>query len=116
MDKIREELSDLCHQQWSGWMEYQFEKSSALTIINHFVNIKNEEDVLSETFCVIPKWAEERWQKQLKTKYEDLSEEEKNSDRKEADKILNFKIYEDVTVKDAIELFFKLQKEYKEEK
>lgn len=25
-DKLREKLAELCHKQWSGWMEYLFSK------------------------------------------------------------------------------------------
>jgi len=36
----------------------------------------------------MPAWAVERWNRQMNTPYEDLSEDEKDSDRKEADKFL----------------------------
>jgi len=36
----------------------------------------------------IPMWAVERWQRQMNTPYAELPEEEKNSDREEADKVL----------------------------
>ena len=35
-----------------------------------------------------PAWAIERWKHQMKTPYSKLSEEEKNSDRNEAEKFL----------------------------
>jgi hypothetical protein len=69
---LREKFADLAHQQWSGWMEYLFEKS-----------IKNEDGTVT-----IPKWAVDRWKRQIKTDYKDLSEAEQNSDRNEADKFL----------------------------
>ena len=34
---------------------------------------------------IIPQWAVERWMRQMNTEYKNLSEEEKESDRKEAD-------------------------------
>jgi hypothetical protein len=37
---------------------------------------------------IIPDWAVERWQRQIATDYADLTEEEKDSDRREADKFL----------------------------
>ena len=66
---MREKLSEYAHNQWSGWMEYLFSKC----VIN-----ENGE-------AIIPKWAVDRWKKQTQTPYSELSEEEKNSDRSEAD-------------------------------
>ena len=37
----------------------------------------------------MPKWAVERWTRQMNTEYKNLSEEEKDSDRREADGMLN---------------------------
>ena len=71
-DELIEKLADLCHQQWSGWMKYLFEKCS-----------KN-----SEGHVEIPRWAVERWIRQLYTHYEDLPDEEKESDRIEARKFI----------------------------
>lgn len=68
----REELAELAHGQWSGWMEYLFSKC------------KGRQDGP----MIIPQWAVERWSRQLRTPYADLPEEEKESDRTEADKYL----------------------------
>ncbi len=38
---------------------------------------------------VIDKKSVERWERQMKTKYKDLSKSEKDSDRDEADKTIN---------------------------
>lgn len=68
----REKLAALCHEQWSGWMKYMFSKSK-----------------LSSAGCIIiPKDLVDRWCKQMNTPYKKLSEEEKNSDRAEADKFI----------------------------
>ena len=69
---LREELAALSHEQWSGWMKYLFTKCRT----------RDNREV------VIPKWAVERWQRQMVTLYADLPEDEKNSDREEADRIL----------------------------
>lgn len=76
---IKEKLARYIHDEnWSGWMEYLFSKCTPL---------RGQYD--KETGdLVIPKWAVDRWTKQMNTKYEDLSEKEKESDRKEADRIL----------------------------
>jgi len=69
----REELAALCHKQWSGWMQYLFSKC----------------DENPETGQVtIPRWAFDRWSRQASTKYAGLSKQEKDSDRKEADRFI----------------------------
>ena len=72
MNEIREKVADLCHKQWSGWMLYLFQKG------------KFNKD---GTFT-ISKLATERWSRQSVTEYKDLSEEEKELDRIEADKFI----------------------------
>lgn len=67
-----EELADLAHQQWSGWMKYLFSKST-----------ENKDGTVT-----IPKWAVDRWKRQMSTPYNHLPEEEKESDRVEARKVL----------------------------
>ena len=71
-DSRREELAALCHEQWAGWMAYLFSKCNEV----------------GDGCMEIPAWAVERWTRQLATPYENLSEEEKDSDRKEADRFL----------------------------
>jgi hypothetical protein len=68
----KELLADLCHKQWSGWMEYLFSKC------------ENN----SDGSVTIPKEFVDRWKRQLSTDYDNLSEKEKDSDRIEADKFL----------------------------
>jgi hypothetical protein len=67
-----EALAKLAHEQWSGWMLYLFEKSEG-----------NPDGSVT-----IPKWAVDRWMRQMQTDYKDLPEEEKESDRKEALRVL----------------------------
>lgn len=68
----REAIANLCHRQWSGWMRYLFEKCE-----------ENEDGTVT-----IPSWAVERWSRQMETEYVKLSEDEQNSDRKEAEKFI----------------------------
>lgn len=70
---VREALAEYAHDAWSGWMIYLFQKS--------VTNIENGT-------VTIPKWAVDRWFRQTQTAYADLPEEEKESDRAEADKML----------------------------
>ena len=64
---ILELLADNEHATWGSWMLYLFEKST-----------KNKDGTVT-----IPRWAVERWTRQANTEYQDLSEEEKESDRRE---------------------------------
>lgn len=67
---LKEEFAELCHDQWSDWMTYLFSKGEF-----------NEDGTWT-----IPAWAVKRWRRQAETPYSGLSKEEKDSDRREADK------------------------------
>ncbi len=69
---MRERIADLCHSQWAGWMSYLFSKGT----------------FNSDGSWTMPPEFVQRWKRQLKTPYENLSQPEKDSDRKEADKFL----------------------------
>lgn len=69
---MREQLAAQAHESWSGWWEYAFSKGTL-----------NDDGTLT-----LPAWAVERWTRQMRTPYAELSEQEKESDRAEADKIL----------------------------
>lgn len=71
-NKKVEILAEYAHDSWSGWMKYLFEKSHQK----------------SDGTVVIPKWAVTRWKRQLKTKYSELPDEEKESDKNEAKEII----------------------------
>lgn len=75
----REKLARYIHNEnWSGWMEYMFSKCQPAT--GQFDKDTGE--------LIIPKWAVERWKRQMRTPYDELSEREKESDRREADRIM----------------------------
>lgn len=69
---IREELADYAHQAWSGWMQYLFTKGRHR----------------SDGSFVVNRESVERWKRQMMTPYADLPEHEKESDRAEADRML----------------------------
>lgn len=71
-DILREQLAALAHEQWCGWMRYMFERSSERI----------------DGTVIIPRGLVERWTRQMETAYADLPEDEKESDRTEADKVL----------------------------
>lgn len=71
-ENVRELLAAYAHESWSGWMKYLFGKSIDL----------------SSGVVVIPGKLVKRWKRQIATPYAELPEYEKESDRAEADKIL----------------------------
>ena len=71
-EEIREQLAAYAHEAWSGWMQYMFSKGRPYY----------------DGTLELPAWAVERWTRQMNTRYADLSDMEKNSDREEADKML----------------------------
>lgn len=73
----REELAEYAHNAWASWMKYNFSK---------FQDWDENGNIQLSPYYL------KRWLRQMDTKYYDLPEDEKESDRKEADKIMN--IYE----------------------
>ena len=71
-EQLEEEMADLCHQQWSGWMEYLFDICYDFEL----------------GLLIIPEYYVKRWKRQIDTKYKNLSEEEKEFDRIEARKFI----------------------------
>ncbi len=73
MSDVREQLAAYSHDSaWGGWMRYMIAKGT----------------LNPDGTWTMPAWAVERWTRQMQTKYADLSEQEKNSDLEEADKML----------------------------
>ena len=70
--ELIEQLADREHDSWARWMSYLFQKSE-----QH-----------SDGSVTIPPELVARWQKQIDTPYESLSEREKQSDRDEVAHIL----------------------------
>ena len=70
--ELIEQLAALSHEQWSGWMRYLFGKSIAR----------------DDGATIIPRDSSERWLRQMNTPYSRLPEEEKDSDRTEAKRVL----------------------------
>ena len=66
IEKIIEELAELEHKRWSSWQRYC-----------HDMILKNGGKITSP-------YPFEQWERQIKTPYSELSEKEKESDRKEA--------------------------------
>lgn len=63
-----ERLAAYAHNAWSGWMAYMLSKGTF-----------NEDGTWT-----MPKWAVDRWRRQMQAAYSELPENEKESDRAEA--------------------------------
>ncbi len=72
MMSLRERLAELCHDQWSKWERYMFSMGTF-----------NDDGTWT-----MPAWAVERWMRQMNTPYLDLSESEKEGDRRQADRFI----------------------------
>lgn len=70
-DNLREDLADYAHSAWSGWMEYLFSRC-----------------YIHQDGWIFTKDSHDHWRRQMNTYYKDLPEKEKESDRKEADKMI----------------------------
>lgn len=73
---VQESLAQYAHVAWSGWMRHLFNK----TTLN------------ADGTATIPAWAVERWMRQMNTQYADLPENEKDSDRVEADSMIGIMV------------------------
>lgn len=69
---LREELAELAHEMWAGWMSYLFEKCVHQP----------------DGSIVIPANYADHWKRQANLPYRDLTPSEQESDRREADRIL----------------------------
>lgn len=69
---LREGLAEYAHEAWSGWVRYMFEKSYEAR----------------DGRVEIPPELAERWTRQMNTPFADLPESEKESDRLEADRMI----------------------------
>jgi hypothetical protein len=73
MSRLREALSDEQHAIWAHWMAYVFQVCPRQ----------------ADGSVTIPRELVERWTRQIATPYAALSESEKDSDREQADRILD---------------------------
>lgn len=71
MSYTMEELASVQHDIWAHWMNYMFTQGT-----------------FNDDGWSMPKEKVERWQRQAATKYTDLTEKEKASDREQVGKIV----------------------------
>lgn len=75
-----EALADAAHASWSHWMGYLFSRC----------------EIDAQGRAIIPAALVERWQRQMGTPYDGLSESEKQSDREQATRYLPlFRAYQE---------------------
>ena len=122
-EKFVEKGADLEHDRWARWQEYMFSKSFFTEIASQVesIDLDGSPDGLPESrdfnlgvktgwnslrdklagCVIIPKEYADRWFRQVATKYKDLSEEEKESDRKETRSYLPLLILRDQALLEA---------------
>lgn len=83
-EMFREKIASCMHDIWAHWMKYLYSKCHRLGNSDGPAHDKDD--------LVIPKEYVERWQRQMVTPYDILSEKEKDSDREQADKVLAIKV------------------------
>lgn len=79
--ELIKQLADKEHASWARWMKYLFSVCEAYSIVDPDRFGRNKG-------VLIPPELVERWQRQIDTPYEDLTEQEKQSDRHEIAHIL----------------------------
>lgn len=98
--ELREALAALAHEQWSGWMGYMFGKGI----------------VTSSGSLRLPPELVQRWDRQMRTPYAELPEEEKESDRKEADRVLALIASREGELKREMQAIFDLYNERRQQR
>ncbi|WP_026116244.1 hypothetical protein [Nocardiopsis valliformis] len=73
-DRMIHRLASIEHERWAHWQRYVHERCE-----------RREDSSL-----VIPAELAKRWEKQIKTQYEDLTDEEQESDREQVRRYLPF--------------------------
>lgn len=69
-EELKERLAAIEHARWSHWQNYMHGKCA-----------KNDDGSLT-----IPKHLVDKWEKQSRTNFQDLTEKEKESDREQVEK------------------------------
>ena len=77
IEEFIEKGADLEHERWSGWQSYFFSKCQ----VKPQSQVGGMDD--RYVYFALPKDVYERWGRQMNTPYSELSEQEKESDRKE---------------------------------
>jgi len=83
--ELREQLAQASHDIWADWMRYLLSQCRQETIV-----IQDNEtfEPITRYITAIPRTLTNRWLRQMNTAYSELSENEKQSDRQCADRLL----------------------------
>ena len=84
-EELIELIADFFHENWSHWMKYMFEVAVNVAEDSESLAWMNRTGLVAYTFN---EDMYDRWQRQMKTPYSELSEKEKDSDREWAEKLL----------------------------
>ncbi len=79
---VREELASIVHAIWAHWTEHMLDRLGPLVLLLARDEVRSAG--LEERYADI-----DRWRRQIRSCYFDLSEKERDSDREQADKIIS---------------------------
>ncbi len=82
--RVIERMADEVHQAWCEWMQYLFSEESGWTLMDGGFKLDAE--------------SVKRWKRQMNTPYAELPEEEKESERRIAQRYLSIDLLEDNNV------------------
>lgn len=72
LEGMKDTLATLEHERWSHWQQYMHSKASKQP----------------DGSMIVPAELVERWERQMSTDFDELSESEKDSDRKQVDRYI----------------------------
>jgi len=82
IEELTEQLASIEHERWAKWQKYMHSKCFEHTINSLNATTKQFEDIPTGNL-VIPRDLRNRWERQINLIYEELSEQEKESDREQ---------------------------------
>lgn len=87
--EARERLAALEHRQWAHWTRHMIKTLQPLLAYGRGVVLESAKHGFDDSEAIKAVEAIKRWDRQIETPYEALTEPEKDSDREWADKVLS---------------------------